>query len=208
LKEFRPVKTPWAPRALLWLGHYQFHVIAVALAVGLARALVVVFGWEHTVLHEIIREFSAVGTGLITLVILAAGPYHRDNLCLRDVREATQLLDPQGEVDRRRGALRGFHWLADRRQLMLWLAALLLAPSLVSIVAQDVAHVGTDQMWNVLMVGQYLVQLPILMMVLWSQRVHVKLEPWCPFCRGRRGKEGFEPVEPVEPAMHRKPQPA
>jgi hypothetical protein len=198
-------------RGALWLGHYQLPVYMVLLSTGVARSLRDVTGWTWLHIDEVLRDVHSVATGLLVLVVLVAVPYHAQNLCDRDIRDATVLLDPQGEVERRRGHLRRLHWVLDDGRRRIGFLLILVLPMLLSTVTQPMLGLGSDQVWNwVALIGYAAVQLPVLGVFMWMERLHSRMEPWCPFCDhgGGGGRDRFEPVDPNVPTGQRKPQPA
>lgn len=209
-----PIKVP-APvaralsRLMLWLGHYQFPVYLVLLSTNVMRSVCDVAGWKWFNVDKVIGGVSSVSAGLMVLVLLGAVPYHQKNLCPRDIREATELLDPQGEIDRKRSNLRGFHWMVDNRSRKIWLFLVLLLPMLLATTVQELTGVGSDLLWNWFTLAWYaLVQVPTVAVVMWMSQVHWKLEPWCPFCHRGDGRDYFESVDPTQPTGRRSPQPA
>jgi len=196
-------KKLWSDFVML-AGHHQFSLFVLYIAVAAPRSIVMAFDWEPA--RMILGWASWTVLGASVFGVFYALPYHDKHLCLRDVR-ALPLLDPQGEIDRRRKHLRRFHQAFDDRRRFLWFTIAALIPTMAIITLKHLLHVGPDRQWDLAAAGLYTAEMPLFVYVIWTQHLHRRLQPWCPFCRRRgKGKNHFEPADPTQPTGQREPR--
>lgn len=164
-----------------WIGHNAWRL-----------QLAVFVVWAVSLfLTSVLSVLVLVASLVVYITLTIAEVVHDHKLC--DECIAAWPLDPQAEVEQRRGWLRMEHRWADVRR---WITVA------ISIVVVGIA-VGLAVM--VVVTGQSWPQRAFsIALYVWfgstaySRHVHKRLEPWCPWCHRDDGDDHFHP-EPVTP---------
>lgn len=164
-----------------WLGHNAWRL-----------QLAVFAAWAVSLfLPPVPGVWVLLGSFAVYITLTIAEVAHDHKLC--DACIAGWPLDPQAEVEQRRGWLRMEHRWVDARRWLIWVvavAAMVVAVGLATLV------VLSDQVWpqRVFSLALYV----FFGLAAYARHVHKRLQPWCPWCHRDDGDDHFHP-EPVTP---------
>lgn len=135
-----------------------------------------------------------IGAGVVFMLFGMRSDWrHSRHLCDKCIEKWP--LDPQAQVQKRMGSLRRYHWLADNPRRSVGVSAAIVAIEAVVVLW------APRIVFGVVAVVVLLVWTPL---QTWTNRVHSRLQPWCPWCHHRDdGGETFEPEPDPEMSKER-----
>lgn len=169
----------------MWLGHNAIAIYVGALLISAVDEIV------QDVLLLKLTAVICLGFGAFATFLLIA--YHDRQLCHHCMKEVP-FLDPQAKVDKHIKKLRFAHRYALQYAILLGAIGL----SLVELIA----HFFGFKNVAISLVSTVGI-LIALVTVGYANRLHSRLQPWCPYCKNHgHGDDHHEVPEPPDPTTH------
>jgi hypothetical protein len=161
-------------RAAMWLGHYFPTVALYLTAVLLAARLVEFWTAGHSPAYRVADVVAFIVSAILIVMFLCHEGMHARHLCERDLAVSRVLLDPQGEVEKRRRLLK-----ANHRRSAFWL---FLAAGLVLIGIGIIDGLPRPSAVTIVFTVLEVVCAAFAVFFVTAMLVHRRLQPWCPDC--------------------------